>query len=155
VNTLSNTVKKAKTTQYCVYILVIAIGYYFRVIYREPLSVVRFSSTEQSFQRVVPWKNKSRKVGEELTSDVEEDEKEVECNNTQESVDLGNVALLLEVVQGWVLGELMPPLVKRFIHRHSSGTSVTARTDSSSMGSIFQVRSMREPTSLSIWAMVP
>lgn len=74
---------------------------------REPLSVVPFSSAEQSIQRVVPWKNKSRKVGKKLTSDVEEDEKEVECNNTQESVDLGNVALLLEVVQGWVLGEFL------------------------------------------------
>lgn len=108
---LSNTVKKAKTTQYCIYILAIATEYHFRIIYREPLSVVRPSSTEQSVQRVVPWKSKSRKVGEELASDVEEDEKEVECNDTQESIYLRNVALLLEVVQGWVFGELRPRLV--------------------------------------------
>lgn len=110
-----------------------AIDYQFRAVYREPLSVVRFSSAEQSIQRVVPWKNKSRKVGKKLTSDVEEDEKEVECNDTQESVDLGNVALLLEVVQGWVLGELRPQLVKKFIHQRTSSTSVVARTDSLSI----------------------
>lgn len=74
---------------------------------REPLGIVRFSNTEQSFQRVVPWKNKPSKVRKELTSNVEEDEKEVKCNNTQESVDLGNVALLFEVVQGWVFGEFL------------------------------------------------
>jgi len=74
---------------------------------REPLSVVGFSRTEQSFQRVVPWKDKPSKIRKELTSDVEKYKKEVERNDTQESVDFRNVALLFEIVQGWVFGEFL------------------------------------------------
>jgi hypothetical protein len=45
-----------------------------------------------------------------LSSDVEEDEEEIECDDTQESIDFRNRALFLEVIQGGVFGELQERL---------------------------------------------
>ena len=46
----------------------------FRLTISEPLSVITLPDAEQSIQRVVGGYDKSSKVGEELASDVEEDE---------------------------------------------------------------------------------
>jgi len=46
-----------------------------------------------------------------LTTDVEEDEEEVECDQAEEPVDLGESSLPLEVVQSIIFREL---LIERF-----------------------------------------
>lgn len=71
---------------------------------RKPLSVVGLADREQCFQGIVARNHESGDVRKKLTSDVEEDEEEVECAQSEEGVNLGNRSLLLEVVQGWVLG---------------------------------------------------
>jgi len=74
---------------------------------REPLSVVSLADREQCFQGVVAWNDESGDVRKKLTSDVEEDEEEVECAQSEKGVNLGNRSLLLKVVQAWVLGKLL------------------------------------------------
>lgn len=85
-----------------------SVSAYFRDIFRDtyckPLGIVTLAHTEQSLEGVVSRNHKSSKVGQELTTNVEEDEEEVGCDKTEESVDLWNGCLLLEVCQGWVFG---------------------------------------------------
>jgi hypothetical protein len=70
------------------------------------LGVVDLASGEQSVQRVVAGDDESSNVDEELSGNVEEDEEEVEAGETEDGVGLGDGGLLLEVVEGGVLGEL-------------------------------------------------
>jgi hypothetical protein len=70
------------------------------------LSVIDLASGEQSVQGVVAGDDESSNVDKELASNVEEDEEEVEAGETEDSVGLGDGGLLLEVVEGGVLGEL-------------------------------------------------
>lgn len=74
--------------------------------YGQPLSIISLANAEQCIQGVVSWNDKPSKVGQDLSSKVEEDEKEVETDNTEETVDLRDRCLLLEVVDGRVLGKL-------------------------------------------------
>jgi hypothetical protein len=74
------------------------------VTYSEPLSIIRFANTEERFEGIVPWNHESGNICQELPSDVEENEEEVECAQSKEGVDLGNRGLFLEVVQGRILG---------------------------------------------------
>jgi hypothetical protein len=70
------------------------------------LCVIDLAGAEQSVQRVVAGNDESGNVDEELASNVEEDEEEVETGKTENGVDLGHGGLLLEVVEGGVLGQL-------------------------------------------------
>jgi hypothetical protein len=70
------------------------------------LSVIDLAGGEQSVQGVVAGDDESSNVDKELASNVEEDEEEVEAGETEDSVGLGDGGLLLEVVEGGVLGEL-------------------------------------------------
>lgn len=76
------------------------------VTHGQPLSVILFVLGKQGAQRIVARNNKAGKVCEELTTNVENDEEEVERSNTDDSIGLGNTNLFLEVVQGGVFGEL-------------------------------------------------
>ena len=77
-----------------------------RGTYCQPLSVVDLAGGEEGVQRVVARDNESCNVDEELSSNVEEDEEEVQAGETEDHVDLGNGGLLLKVVEGGVFGQL-------------------------------------------------
>ena len=70
------------------------------------MGVIGLGLGEESLERVVAGDEEASKVDEELASNVEEDEEEVEGTETEDDVDLRDGALLLEVVEGRVLGQL-------------------------------------------------
>ena len=70
------------------------------------MGVIGLARGEESLERVVAGNEEASKVDEELASNVEEDEEEVEGTETEDDVDLGDGALLLKVVEGRVLGQL-------------------------------------------------
>lgn len=70
------------------------------------LSVIGFTGSEESLKRVVAGNQETGKVNEELASDVEEDKEEVDADQTQDRIDLGDVGLALQVVEDGVLGKL-------------------------------------------------
>jgi hypothetical protein len=70
------------------------------------LSIISGSGGKQRMERVVRWDSESSGVDEELASDVEEDEEEVDGSETEDNVNLGDGSLALEIVKHWVLGEL-------------------------------------------------
>lgn len=70
------------------------------------MSVVGLAGGEEGLKRVIAGDDETGKVGEELSSNVEEDGKEVESCDTQDNVDLGDGGLRLKVVEQVVLGEL-------------------------------------------------
>lgn len=74
--------------------------------YGQPLSVISLARCEQSFERVVARDDETSQVGQELAGKVEDDEEEVEGGHTNDGVGLGHTGLLLQVVEGWVLGKL-------------------------------------------------
>lgn len=71
------------------------------------LSIIRRGGAEKSLDRVVSWDDETRSVDEELCGNVEKDEEEVESSESEDDVDLGDRGLLLEVVEGWVFGQLV------------------------------------------------
>lgn len=54
------------------------------------MCVIRLGGGEEGIERVVAGNDKSGKVGEELTTVVEEDEEEVDEANAADDVDLGD-----------------------------------------------------------------
>lgn len=70
------------------------------------MGVIVFAGCEESFQRVVARDDEARQVGQELTGKVEDDEEKVESGQTDNGIGLGYTSLLLEVVEGRVLGQL-------------------------------------------------
>lgn len=70
------------------------------------LSVIGFAGGEQRIQGIVGGDGEPGKVDEEFASDVEEHEEEVDSEKTEESVDLGDGGLLLEVDKRRILGKL-------------------------------------------------
>lgn len=74
--------------------------------YGQPLGVVRLAGGEEGIERVVSRDGKAGQVGQELTAEVEDDEEEVQGNDANDGVCLGDVGLLLEVLQGRILGQL-------------------------------------------------
>jgi len=92
----------------------------------QPLCIIDFARAEQSFEGVITRNQESGKVDEELAANVEEDQKEVETEQSEEDVDLGNRCLLLEVVEHRVLGQLLidlRDLVLGFVlERHDCGS---------------------------------
>lgn len=77
------------------------------------LSVIRGTRGEEGLERVVAGEKETGEVDEELASDVEEDKEEVDSDQTQDGVDLGNRGLTLKVVEDGVLGELLHRNVSR------------------------------------------
>ena len=70
------------------------------------MGVIGLVLGEESLERVVAGDDEASKVDEELASNVEENEEEVQGTETEDDVDLGDGALLLKVVEGRVLGQL-------------------------------------------------
>ena len=75
--------------------------------YSEPLGVILLVSGKERIERVVSGDDETSKVGEELAAEVEDDEEEVESDETDGGIGLGNTGGLLEVVEGRVLGQLL------------------------------------------------
>jgi len=73
---------------------------------RSYLSVIRGTRSEEGLKGVVAGEKETGEVGEELASNVEEDEEEVDSDQTKDGVDLGDRGLTLKVVEDGVLGEL-------------------------------------------------
>lgn len=74
--------------------------------YCKPLRVVGFAGTEQSGQGVVTGNDEASQVGQQLTAEVENNKKEIEGGNANDSVDLRNRSLLLEVGEDGVFAQL-------------------------------------------------
>lgn len=70
------------------------------------MCVINPACAEKSLQRIVSWDHETSKVDQECTTDVEEDEEEVEANQTEEGIGFRNVGLLLEIVEGRILRQL-------------------------------------------------
>lgn len=62
--------------------------------------------SEEGTKRVVARDDETSEVGQKLASEVEDNEEEVESADTDGGIGFGNTSLLLEVVEGGVLGEL-------------------------------------------------
>jgi hypothetical protein len=94
--------------------------------YSQPLSIVNLAGAEERIQGVVGWDNETSKVGEQLAAEVEKDEEEVQAESAQESVDLWDIGLALEVVQDRILRELKTSVSTSLgayskIHQHLRG----------------------------------
>jgi hypothetical protein len=76
----------------------------------QPLSVIDLASTEERIQRIVSWDYETGKVDQEFTPNVKEDEEEVEPDESEEDIDLGNAGLFLEVVEDRIFRELLVEL---------------------------------------------
>lgn len=70
------------------------------------LSVICGARREQRLQGVVTGDEEASKVDEELAGNVEKDKEEVDTDQAQDRIDLGDVGLALQVIQDGVLGEL-------------------------------------------------
>lgn len=70
---------------------------------RTYLGIISLACTKQRLQRVITRDDESRKVHEELSSDVKEDEEEVDARDAEEGIDFGDRCLLLEVVERRIL----------------------------------------------------
>lgn len=92
------------------------------------LSVIGSTSSKQGMKRVVTWDEETSKVDQELASDVEEDEEEVDANETQDDIDLRDGGLSLQVVQGGILGELIIYFFNFFVSKKAPipGLSLSA-----------------------------
>jgi hypothetical protein len=92
------------------------------------LGVINLGGTEQCLQRVVSRNHESSKVDEEFAADVKEDKEEVETDQAEEGIDLGDAGLFLEVVEDRVLGELRkrPKISSTFINS-AVGDGLTAQ----------------------------
>jgi len=73
------------------------------------LGIISFGCAEQSSQGVVARNDEAGKVGQQLAAQVENDKEEVEGDEADDCVDLGNGSLLLEVGESWVLSQLRKP----------------------------------------------
>lgn len=71
------------------------------------LGVIRAARGEEGLERVVAGQEETGKVDEELASDVEEDQEEVNSDQAKDGVDLGDGGLSLQVVEHRVLGQLL------------------------------------------------
>lgn len=78
--------------------------------YGQPLGVVGLVGGEESVERVVCRDDETSGVHEELAGNVEEDQEEVEGAKAENNVDLGDVGLLLKLLQLRVLGQLLVEL---------------------------------------------
>lgn len=70
------------------------------------LSVIGSAGRKERLKRVVTGDQETSEVNEKLSSNVEEDQEEVDADQAQDRIDLGDVGLALQVVEDRVLGEL-------------------------------------------------
>lgn len=73
----------------------------------QPLCIIRLARGEEGLERVVARDNETGEVGQELTTEVEDDQEEVEADQTEDGISLGDSRGLLEIDEEGVLGELM------------------------------------------------
>lgn len=74
--------------------------------YRQPLGIVGSAGSKEGIHRVVAGDDETSQVSEQLATEVEDDEEEVESSKANDGVGLRDTSLALEVVEGGVLGEL-------------------------------------------------
>ncbi|KAI9766825.1 MAG: hypothetical protein M1840_006301 [Geoglossum simile] len=79
------------------------------------LSIIRFAGGKEGTQRVVRGQNEPSSIYKKLAGDIEEDEKEVHARKAEECIDFGDRSLLLEVVENFVLRQLLRRQKKRTI----------------------------------------
>ena len=70
------------------------------------LSIINLARREQGIQRVIAGDQKAGKVNEELASNVEEDQEEVNADKAEENIDLRDRGLFLQIVKSRILGKL-------------------------------------------------
>ena len=58
--------------------------------YRQPLSIIGRARAKQGLKREVTWNEEAGEVDQKLSTDVEEDEEEVEAGEPKDEVDLGD-----------------------------------------------------------------
>jgi len=73
----------------------------------EPLGIVHLARAEKCIQRVVSWDDEACEIHKELSTNIEENQEEVETDKAEEDIDLWNICLLLEIVEGRILGEFL------------------------------------------------
>ncbi len=66
------------------------------------LCIICLAGAKQSVKRVVCRDEEAGSIDEELSSDVEEDQEEVEGTKAKDRVDLGDRRLLLKVVESGI-----------------------------------------------------
>ena len=76
----------------------------------QPLGVIGLAGAEQGLEGVVGRDDEAGGVDKELSSNVEEDQEEVQGTEAEDDVDLGNIGLLLKLLQLRVLGQLLVEL---------------------------------------------
>jgi hypothetical protein len=76
----------------------------------QPLGVIALAGGEESLEGVVGGDDEAGGVDEELSSNVEEDQEEVQGTEAEDDVDLGHIGLLLKLLQLRVLGQLLVEL---------------------------------------------
>lgn len=64
----------------------------------QPLSIISSTRSKQCLKRVITGDQESRKIHQEFSSDIEEDEEKVYSNQAEDGVDLGHGGLAFEVV---------------------------------------------------------
>jgi hypothetical protein len=79
------------------------------------LSVVNLVTAKQRLKRVVSREDEAGKVDEKFASNVEEDEEEVETDEPEEDVDLGDVGLFLEIIEDRILAKLQTPCISSML----------------------------------------
>ena len=82
----------------------------FSCTHGQPLGVIALAGGEEGLEGVVGGDDEAGGVDEELSSNVEEDKEEVEGAEAENNVDLGDVGLLLKLLQLRVLGQLLVEL---------------------------------------------
>lgn len=70
------------------------------------MGVVNFGRAKQGSQGVVAGNDEAGQVCQQLTTEVENNEEKIESSNANDSVDLGNRRLLLEIVEDRVFAQL-------------------------------------------------
>jgi hypothetical protein len=98
-------------TQYCRQIVSMQqLKAYFHSTHGQPLGVIGLASAEEGLKGVVGRDDEAGGVDEELSSNVEEDQEEVQGTEAEDDVDLGHIGLLLKLLQLRVLGQLLVEL---------------------------------------------
>lgn len=92
----------------------------------KPLGIIRRARSEESIQGVVSRDEEARDVGQELTTQVEDDQEQVESTQADDGVGLRNTGGSLEVGDARVLGELSVKSTDILLHtilgrRHGDG----------------------------------
>lgn len=74
--------------------------------YSQPLRVIILALGEEGTKGVVAGDDEASKVGQELATEVEDDEEEVKGDDPNDGIGLGNTGLFLKVVERGVFGQL-------------------------------------------------